>query len=170
MGPQLWPRSWLEPRRRASEPQSRRGAGAGPLPGATERGRCSPGLPQRRRAATGAPPPPSPSQSRPAVRPQPPLTPEALGQDTRAQPPAGRLGSQGTYAWGKGCQEGGLPPPSAAGSAVSLGTCRRGRGALGQRWGKGQDAKKSRNPTSTPRGRDTTADKWPKSYWVEKDG
>ena len=67
-------------------------------------------------------------------------------------------------------KKGGLPPPSAAGSAVSLGTCREGqRGFRGSGGERGQDAKKSRNPTlPSPHGRDTTADKWPKSYWVEK--
>lgn len=45
-------------------------------------------------------------------------------------------------------KKGGLPPPSAAGSAVSLGTCREGqRGFRGRGGERGQDAKKSRNPT-----------------------
>lgn len=157
-----------------SEPCVQAGERAqGPLPGATEQGAARPapspseeagGLPAHRLLLP-------PSQSRPAVRPQPPLTPEALGQDTRAQLPGRRLGVRARMPGARDVKKGGLPPPSATGSAGTSQGSAGGRGFPGQRWGKGARCQEvQKPPPSTPRGRDTTADKWPKSYWVEKDG
>lgn len=127
----------------------------------------SPG--SRRAGLLGAPPPSPIPGSGQRSAPPPPLTPEALSQGPYAQLPGSSSPLAGLVAGhiclGMACQEE-CPPPSATGSAASLGTLREGRRAFGAEVG--EEGRMPRGPG--PHGRNTAGEKWPEDEWVEKDG
>lgn len=111
-------------------------------------------LPQREGGgrATGAPPPSLPRVGQAVTGLQPPLTPRALGCDTCARAPRQGGWSQGTHAWAGMSRRVACPllfqPPAQQSPWGPAGRGQRGfRGRGGER---GQDAKKSRNPTPLP--------------------